>query len=174
MTLLDVCNAETEAYAALTAAGGALEPDGVVAAGATNLALDLGYGVDLSCPNGDLMPDMSEIDPESPEAVSQALWNRINTLSGFLYPLGDDERYGYDIQSMLSADFTPLDIMAQQDLIAAECLKDDRVRTCSVALRQIEGGSFQLDIVGELVNGGVYSLVEKLTAGPQMLEDMSR
>lgn len=177
MSLLDDIQAAADQYVSDVQAGLVVEPDGVPAVIVPIPAGDLGYGRDLSC-TSDLTPNMDEVDENSPEAVSEALYRRITTQHGALSYLGEDPDYGRDVIAFLSADMDKIEIMAQQDLLAAECLKDDRVKSCQCTITYLgtdESGSaaFDISIDGELHTGRTYSLTETLTSGAKLVEDMA-
>jgi len=172
MSLLDDINAATNAYAIAVAAGGVVEPDGVPAVIVTPPDGDLGYGIDLSCTD-DLTANMAEIDPNSPAAVEEAIYRRITTPHGTLKYLGEDPDYGRDVTAFLSTATTAVDIQAQQDLLAAECLKDDRVASCTCTITQMGTDTFSVSITGLLQSGQTYNLVETFATGAQLIEDMN-
>jgi len=177
MTLLDDIQAATDQYVADVQAGLIIEPDGVPAVIVAAPTGDLGYGRDLSC-DTDLTANFDEVDENSPEGVSQALLRRITTQHGTLSYLGEDPDYGRDVMAFLSADMTMVEIMAEQDLLAAECLKDDRVKSCQCVITYLgkdDTGTdaFDISIDGELYSGKTYSLTETLTSASQLAEDMA-
>lgn len=178
MTTLEDIDALTNDYIDALQAGQIVDPDGVAPVVVVGLDGDLGYGIDLSC-DEDITSDAAEVDPDSPEAVSQALFRRITTQHGQLKYLGEDPDYGRDVITFLSAAMTGVEIMAQQDLLAAECLKDDRVKSCKCIITYLgkdETGAdaFDISIFGELYSGRAYSLTERLTNAQALTEDMAQ
>lgn len=173
MTLLDEIAAETEAYGLAVEAGTMVDPDGVVAVIVSTPVGDLGYGRDLSCID-DLTANMDEVDENSPQAVEESLHRRITTPHGALNALGEDPDYGRDVRAFLSESTDAVTILAQQDLLAAECKKDDRVKTCECTITHIGGGEFDVSITGELYNGQTYELTGPLERGSQLLEDVTQ
>jgi len=132
----------------------------------------LGYGVDLDCWD-DMSESMAELEPESPDGVAQALWHRLTTRAGSLEELDDDPDYGRSVFDVLHASMSNLELRAEQDLLRAECLKDDRVATCDVKLTQVGASEFELDVSGELYNGQVYTLVQTVSTAAELLEAMA-
>jgi hypothetical protein len=176
MTLLDDINRLTDEYVASVESGTMVEPDGVVAVIVPQPTGSLGYGRDLSCTD-DLTPSMDEVDENSADAVQEALYRRITTPHGKLNDLGEDPDYGRSIVNFLHAGMNQIEIMAQSDLLAAECEKDDRVKEKSVTctITDMGGGTFEVSINGELEStGGTFNLVETFTSGAQLVEDMSK
>ena len=90
-------------------------------------------GSDLSC--------VTDIDPTGAEVsekllLAQALARRLTCPRGRLI---DDANYGYDLNQWLNADVGPAEIAQIQSQAQAECLKDERVQSCTVAVSFIGG-----------------------------------
>lgn len=88
------------------------------------------YGRDLSCVY-DCDEQLTEVDPQSSDAIVEALIRRLITSRGSLV---DDENYGLDIRSYLSKGMTPRQLQQVQDDVRVECLKDERVEDISVTV----------------------------------------
>ncbi len=73
------------------------------------------------------------------QCVGEAVARRWTTSPGELI---DDADYGRNLQDLLSADLTPADIAYEQQQLAAEAQKDERVRSAVVTL--------VLDVAGQL------------------------
>jgi hypothetical protein len=137
---------------------GGLEPDGVGLAMGDRVTA-LGYGSDLSCTE-DADEFMTEIDPLSVQAIGEALARRLMTSHGriiddpeMLTAVGEDPDYGYDISRLLSVPIDSLEARAHQDLASAECLKDDRIDACAVAM-QLNGASLSVVISARVRDTG--------------------
>jgi hypothetical protein len=176
MTLLDDIDGLTNDYAASVLAGTMVEPDGVVAVFTPTPTGNLGYGRDLSCTD-DLTPGMDEVDENSPDAVQEALYRRITTPHGKLNDLGEDPDYGRSVVNFLHSGMSQVEIMAQSDLLAAECEKDDRVKEKSVKciITELGQGAFEISIDGELESTGqTFSLVRTFQTGTELMEELSK
>jgi hypothetical protein len=173
MSQLDDIAAMTEAYGQAVESGTMIEPDGVVAVVVPVPTGNLGYGRDLSCFD-DLTANMDDIDENSPAAVEEALYRRIITPHGSLAELGEDPDYGRNIVGFLSLDTDSINIMAQQDLLAAECKKDDRVKTCTCVITDMGGGNFDVSLDGELENGLTYNLVRTFSTGTELAQELAK
>jgi hypothetical protein len=88
-----------------------------------------GYGVDLAC-TSDLEPDLAEVDPNSVQAIAQALLRRLITPNGGLL---DDADYGEDIRGAQNRGTTLQDLNTLGSKIKNECQKDDRVESVIVS-----------------------------------------
>jgi hypothetical protein len=172
MSLLDDIRSRGAAVAAEYVAGG-YEPDGIGLARGNptpNNPAELGWGRDLSC-SADCDENFSEVDPNSPQAVGEALFRRLTTPHGGLLTdaerlqsVGEDPDYGYNLARILSNDLTAIEIQAHSDLAAAEARKDDRIATCSVELIDRGQGIFEARVYGELKTGESYSQILPLNA----------
>lgn len=93
-------------------------------------------GTDFSCVFG-LDPRCIEVSGRT--GLAQAVARRLITPRGRLirYP-----NYGYDLRQFLNADLSPSELAQIQTQATAECLKDERVKSASVAA--------SLDINGKL------------------------
>ena len=85
-------------------------------------------GSDLSC--------VADIDPAGAEVIermllAQALSRRLTTPRGRLI---DDANYGYDLNQWLNADVGPAELAQIQAQSQAECLKDERVQSVTIAV----------------------------------------
>lgn len=89
----------------------------------------LGYGTDLDCA-ADCRDDFSEIDPQSPRAIVQALIRRWTTPRGALV---DDPDYGFDIRAYYNRGVTLSELRALTMQMASEARKDDRVSDIRVS-----------------------------------------
>jgi hypothetical protein len=83
----------------------------------------LGYGSDLSCVV-DVTDDFAELDPDSPEGISQSLVRRYMTPRG---TLPDDADYGLDIRAWCNRGMTVLELRSLSAQMASEARKDDRI-----------------------------------------------
>jgi hypothetical protein len=86
------------------------------------------YGVDLYGAE-DITADAREIDPESPEAIGQAIVRRWLTDKA---TLPDDRDYGEYIGRWLNEGTTDTDLLAAGGQLRLEALKDDRVDSLTV------------------------------------------
>ena len=178
MTILDDIDLLTPALLAEYEAGG-YEPDGIALTKGTqveNIPEALGYGRDLSCAY-DCDEYMSEVDPMSVQAVGESLIRRLSTPHGrvindpeLLIAVGEDPDYGYNLANMLHIGMSKVEIMAKQDLAAAECLKDDRVQNATVTITQVAGNQFSVHLYAVLKTGEVYSQILPLTDADAVLQ----
>lgn len=95
-----------------------------------------GYGVDLHCTT-DIREDLAEVDPDSDEAIGEAIFRRWTCNRG---ENPDDLEYGRNVTSLLNRGMTFADLAAEAGLLRAEAEKDERVDTCVVTLTQSNGG----------------------------------
>lgn len=129
---------------------------------------DLGYGSDLYC-DGDATDDFRELRGSDPLLVVQAILRRVTTPRGTLL---DDSGYGEDVGRMLHLGMTPADRKAASDMLSAEVLEDDRVRSCTVDLTDIPQG-LNVRVRGELADGkGPYSLTMVASSEATLLVEM--
>ena len=178
MTFLDdtLQAAEDEVVSEYVAGG--LEPDGVgLAMGYRPPGTDLGYGVDLSCMD-DCTSNFAEVDPNSPEAVGEALYRRLTTTHGqilndseLLVAVGEDPDYGYNIVQLLSVDSSDISQQAHSDLAAAECMKDDRLLLCTVDVVKRSAQEFDITVSGTLKTGQDYKLVKTLNLASDIIDE---
>lgn len=128
-----------------------------------------GYGTDLSCTT-DITETADEIDPTSVLAIGQALFRRLITPRG---TLPDDPDYGTDVRGMLHRGMSQQELLAATGRIKAECEKDDRIESASVAVSPDAIGSdvgvsvWAMPIDDEL---GAFTLTFAVTDGQAMLE----
>ena len=178
MTFLDdTLNSLADEVVAEYAAGG-LEPDGMgLAFGYRPPGADLGYGTDLHCLD-DCDENFSEVDPYSPEAVGEALYRRLCTPHGHILndpeaviAVGEDPDYGYNIVQLLSIDSSDISQRAHSDLAAAECMKDDRVRSATVEVVKRSAHEFDITLSGELKTGQVYKLVKTMNTAADVIDE---
>lgn len=92
--------------------------------------LTLGWGVDLWCVT-DVTERMSEVDPNRPTAVGQAVVRRYITPRGGLI---DDANYGFDLRGFVNHGTTEETITQLSGQIRAEAVKDERVADALVDL----------------------------------------
>jgi hypothetical protein len=184
MSLLDDLLTQFTADTVAEYTAGGLEPDGVALAFGTRTADDvdsLGWGTDLRC-DSDITANADEVDSNSTESVVQDLWHRLTTPHGqilndpeLLVAVGEDPDYGYGLDLALSVGVTPLELQVHQDLGAAECRKDDRVRTCDLTIESTGAiNEFFVTLSGELKTGEVYKLVKTLRNGQEQIEAESK
>jgi len=87
-----------------------------------------GYGSDLSCIY-DSDERMTTVDYNSPVAIVQAIIRRLITDRG---QLPDDPDYGTNVRKYLHKPLTRRQIVAVENDIRAEALKDERVQNAAV------------------------------------------
>lgn len=128
-----------------------------------------GYGVDLSCVE-ELDENLAEVDPNSKLAIGQALVRRLITPRG---RLDDDGNYGEDIRSYCNRGVTLADLRDIGARVQGECLKDDRVESCT-ALATWNASTQRLAISVQVVAVdpaiGLFSLTIAVQNGQAMLE----
>jgi hypothetical protein len=93
---------------------------------------DLGYGTDLSCTT-DLDPQLAEVDPQSPQAIVEAVIRRYTTPRGSL-PDDEDGNYGLDVRAHCNRGMTQVDLRALAGALQGEAQKDDRVLKANVSI----------------------------------------
>jgi hypothetical protein len=96
--------------------------------------------------------------------LGNALCRRLITPRGALFY---DPEYGYDVRSFLNKGFTPDQLAAVQDQIAAEVEKDDRIQDATVTVvTDISAMSMQITIVAEISEGPYAFIisVDRVTA----------
>lgn len=103
----------------------------------------LGYGVDLAGIE-DSDETFSELDPESPVGIWQALVHRWSTPRG---KLDDDPEYGRDLVAMLNVGIEQKDLQALGGQLAAEGEKDDRVQSLSVEVIAITAERYEIRVL---------------------------
>jgi len=114
---------------------------------------DLGFGTDFSCWD-DFDPNFSELDPNSPLAVAQDAYHRLNTQRGLI---PDDSDYGKDVKTLLQRAFSPNGIIETKGQIKSELLKDDR----------IDPKTLQVNVTADAVNQSlVIDIKGYCTKGP--------
>lgn len=90
----------------------------------------VGYGTDLSCLT-DVTDDFAEVDPDSRQAVGQAIGRRLITKPGTVL---DDPNYGIDVRTWLNRPVTAPILQTYRDLVMTEVGKDDRVASSTVVI----------------------------------------
>ncbi len=112
------------------------------------------YGTDFAQSSGDFLPGFPT--QSGPALIIEDLVRRYETPNGFLYTtIEDDERsypwdpkmedYGYDLRALIGKRIRSVDY--EQNRIAAEALKDERVTEASCTVTPSENGSkLQIDI----------------------------
>ena len=115
------------------------------------------YGTDLSCTN-DLTPLMTEVS--GIQTLSEALYRRFITPRGAnIY----DPNYGYDLQTLLNDDLSPVNLGPYTTSIQNECLKDQRVQNATAVLQLLSNGVLIVTIT--ITSGlGPFTLVLSVTA----------
>lgn len=88
-----------------------------------------GYGVDFSCTD-ELSPILAEVDPNSVQAIAEALLRRLITPNGTLI---EDQDYGEDVRAFLSHGTTQTNLNTIATKIKNECEKDDRVESVTAS-----------------------------------------
>jgi hypothetical protein len=176
-TIEDIDRMAQDEYQARLAGG--YEPDGIGLALGTQVANDpavLWYGSDLSCIT-DCDDHMSEVEENSPQAVGEALARRLSTPHGqilndeeLLVAVGEDPDYGHNLSNLLNVGIDAIEIMAHQDLSAAECMKDDRVSSAAVTITQRSGNEFDVLVYGTLKSGESYSQVLPIANAEDVLK----
>jgi hypothetical protein len=81
-----------------------------------------------------------------------ALSRRLTADEGCLESVGDDPDYGYNLNSLVQADWSPGALAAEGSRIAAEVLKDSRVQSAT-ATATLTNGSLQITISGTAATG---------------------
>jgi hypothetical protein len=94
---------------------------------------DLGYGVDLDCVT-DTTPALTEVRPQSPHAIGQAVLRRLITPRGAVLDAPD---YGYDVRGRLNHGTTTDDIRSMESDVRGEAMKDDRVTNADVTVTYV-------------------------------------
>jgi hypothetical protein len=90
---------------------------------------DLGYGTDLVGAS-DLTASMDEItDPNSPQAIAEAVARRFDCPEGGLI---DDPTYGHDIRQYLNTGTTDVELNAMASQMRVQTQLDDRVESARV------------------------------------------
>jgi hypothetical protein len=90
-----------------------------------------GYGNDLSCVT-DLTADLAEVDPFSIQGLAETA---VRFLTSERDSIPDAPGRGYNVRRLLNRALTPLEIIAQEGLIAAELEQDeDRFEEVSASL----------------------------------------
>jgi hypothetical protein len=128
------------------------------------------YGTDLATPLGDLLPGLP--DTSGPEVVLQDLVRRFETPNGFLhqaiefegktYPWDPKaEDYGYDLQLLVGKKIR--NVAVEENRIAAECMKDDRVENAQVSVNQVGTDRLEITIRVSLVGLGPFEFVLAVT-----------
>lgn len=88
----------------------------------------LGYGRDLSCVQ-DCDDKFSEVDPNTPTAIGQAILRRLDTPRG---SNPDDKDYGLDVRGMLNRGLTLNQLNRIENEVHGEVIKDERVADAQV------------------------------------------
>ena len=86
------------------------------------------------------------------ENLVAALSRRLTSDEGCLESIGDDPDYGYNLNSLIQADWSPGTLAAEGSRIAAEVLKDSRVQTAK-ATATLTNGTLQIAITGTSATG---------------------
>lgn len=160
---------------------GELDPDGVQMIRGGGVTGALGYGTDISLPWDDLLggfdcsETMSEIDPDSPEAVGQAAMRFLMSPDGgpfydedWNHALGESANSGFDLSRMLSVGTHERTLDAAQGLAAAALTQhDDRIRSAKVTLTRRSGREFDVLVYLVLNSGEEYSNIMQLTTGSE-------
>lgn len=87
---------------------------------------ELGYGTDLACIDD---VEWREVDPNSFEGIGHHAYRMLTTDRD---SIPDAPGRGYNIVRLLNRGMTQLELRAQEGLIRAEVLQDDRIDTCDV------------------------------------------
>ena len=86
------------------------------------------------------------------ENLEAALARRLSADEGCLESISDDPDYGYNLNSLIQADWSPGALAAESSRIAAEVLKDPRVQTAK-ATATLTNGTLQITITGTAATG---------------------
>jgi hypothetical protein len=95
------------------------------------------------------------------ECLAQDLYHRLTTDRGGLFY---DPNYGYNVINLLNGGFTPPELAAARQGIAAECRKDERVHTCTARLTLNQATSHLLIEISIDTEAGPFSLVLGVSA----------
>lgn len=106
------------------------------------LTTPLGYGLDIACTT-DVASDWHTVDPQSVDAIGQALIRRLITPRGALV---SDLSYGCGIPQLLNRGIPQGELAGIKRLVEAELQKDDRVATVSAAVTYVVGGELIIDV----------------------------
>jgi phage baseplate assembly protein W len=99
------------------------------------------------------------------QCVAEAIARRWSTTMG---RLPDDPNYGYNLTDLIGQKLSPTDAAHAQQQAAAEALKDERVKSCTVTLT-FTNGALSVSAVGA-TSAGPFKLVASVSAvGVQLL-----
>lgn len=90
------------------------------------------YGSDTYCLTDVQLIDTQVTDPRV--LISQRLVRRLTTPYGALAIINDVADDGFDVRTLINAKITSAGVIAAQNRIQSECLKDEQVHACTVDL----------------------------------------
>lgn len=130
----------------------------------------LGYGTDISW-GLDVDDPMVDVDPESTEAIAQAVIRRLDCPRG---RLADDADYGLDIVGFLNRGTTPAQVNGLAGAIRNEVEKDDRVVSASVSVTPTQTAlAIKIRIVPARTDDA-FTLTLALTDAAVVLKEITR
>lgn len=127
------------------------------------------YGTDLRCTT-DIHDDLTEVDPDSPEGIAEAIVRRWTCPRG---QNADDLDYGRDVRGLLNRGVTRADLLAEAGLLRGEAEKEETVDECEVDL-VLEAATQTITILSVVTPKdptiAPFRLVAAVTDGATMLE----
>ncbi len=132
---------------------------------------ELGYGTDVAW-TLDMVDPMDDVDPQSTDAIAQAVIRRLDCPRG---RLADDLDYGLDIVGRLNRGVTPAETNALAGAIRNEVEKDDRILSATVVVvPTLNALSVRIRIVPARADRGPFSLTFAVTTAALLLQEISR
>lgn len=128
-----------------------------------------GFGSDISCAS-DIDPTLAMVDPFSMLGIGQAIVRRWDCPRGALPPDGKDAQdYGIDLRSWCNRGMRERDLRALESRLQIEALKDDRIKTIVVVVKQtFRGALVDLDVSARVTavdpTVGTFALVLAVTS----------
>lgn len=132
----------------------------------------LGYGTDIVW-TSDLVEPMSDVDPTSTAAISQALIRRLDCPRGRLV---DDADYGLDVRGYLNRGTTTAEINALAGAIRNEVEKDDRVVSATVTVSPSSTGdafAVSIRIVPASSERDTFTVTLAVTSSALVLQEIT-
>ena len=102
------------------------------------------YGSDTACLYDTGLVDVIVTDPK--RLIGERLGRRLQTPRGALAAINDDPNFGFDVRQFTLGKFGPTQLAAAQSQVAAECLKDEQVASCTCVIALGQGGALSISL----------------------------